>query len=93
MTDLSYATLPQLAEFEARYITQPLDNYLWFSGHLMHLARDLYAQFGSDALVRMWQMFVLGRIEDVPDEELAAQMIRADSALAALLAPWPQQFA
>jgi len=83
---------PRLAEFEERYNTLPLDNYLWFSGHFMQLAHDLYAQFGSAALVRMWQMFVLGKIADVSDLELKQRMIRTDPALAAMLIALPEQY-
>jgi hypothetical protein len=82
-----------LSEFEAQYIKLPLDNYLWFSGHFMQLARDLYTYFGRSALTRMWQMFVLGKIADVPDVALRQQMSDADPAIAGLLITLPEQYA
>jgi hypothetical protein len=82
-----------LADFEARYIALPLDSYLWFAGHLMQLARDLYAQFGADAVTRMWRLFVLGTIEGATDAELRRQMLDADPGIAAILGALPEQYA
>jgi hypothetical protein len=85
---------PKLAEFEMRYTKLPLETYLWFSGHFMQLAHDLYAQFGGDAFERMWQIFVLGKLAaDMPDEELKQQTFRTDPALAELLIAFPEQYA
>jgi hypothetical protein len=40
-----------LAEFEARYITLPLDDYLWFSGHFMLITEQgiphVYERFAA----------------------------------------------
>lgn len=81
-----------LTDFEARYTALPLDNYLWFSGHFMESARELYAQFGRDALTRVWRMFVLGKIGDVSDRELQQQMMKADPAIATSLLAVPEQY-
>jgi hypothetical protein len=59
-----------LQEFETLYISMPLENYLWYAGHFMRQARDLYARLGAEALRQVWQMFVLANIHDISDQEL-----------------------
>lgn len=75
----------RLTDFEAQYVALPLVDYLWFSGHLMELARDLYIQCGSAVLLRFWQMFVLERIDDLPDAELWPRLWAVDPEITALL--------
>ena len=83
---------PTLADFETHYITLPLDNYLWFSGHFLHLAQTLYRHFGSRALVQLWQLFVLNRMVDVSDVELIQQVQNAEPDLAKLLGAFQDQY-
>lgn len=89
----SFVTYRHLTDFETQYVGLPLDDYLWFSGHLMHLAHDLYAQFGQAALVRLWHLFVRAKQADLPDTALWQQTMQADPALTTVLMAFSEQYA
>lgn len=83
---------PTLTDFETHYITLPLDNYLWFSGHFMQVARALYRERGPRALVQLWKLFVLDRMADVSDAELIQWVQNVDPDLATLLGAFQDQY-
>ena len=88
----SLITYQMLADFERQYVALPLNNYLWFSGQLMHLAHNLHQQFGQFSLVRLWDIFVLGNIQEVSNPSLWQQVSSKDAALATMLRTFEQQF-
>jgi hypothetical protein len=61
-----------LQDFEKLYTNVGLENYLWYSGYFMWLARELYIRLGVEALRWMWSTFVKNNIHTATDQEITS---------------------
>jgi hypothetical protein len=85
-THFHYRTL---AEFDTQYINMELMNYLWYHGHFFEQARRAYAQVGSSLLDRFWHTFVLAKVQEIPDSELALRLQQIEPGIAQMMLKWP----
>lgn len=77
-------------DFDTQYGSDSMSiaNYFWYHGHLFAAAKQEYQATGINALQRLWQAFVVAKIEKVTDAALMQLLWQTQPHLAQMMDIW-----
>ncbi len=89
--DARHLRYQTLGAFEQQYHggDWTIENYLWYHGYLYETAKQAYRAAGIRSIQQMWQAFVVAKVREVSDDQLAEIFQHAQPEVAAMLHAWP----